>query len=101
MNNLDGILLLTHREEEVVRLVACGMKNREIAEALHVKVRSVRNYIYRIFEKLGVSLGCGFYSAHGFETAESRFFPRTTEALMTPPYRAPTTPKLDTSCPVR
>jgi len=47
--------LLTRREEEVVRLVADGMKNREIAETLHVKEHSVRNYIYRIFEKLGVS----------------------------------------------
>jgi len=39
----------------VVRLVADGMKHREIAEALHVNEHSVRNYIYRIFEKLGVS----------------------------------------------
>jgi DNA-binding NarL/FixJ family response regulator len=49
------IPFLTHREEEVVRLVADGMKNREIAETLHVKEHPVRNYIYRIFEKLGVS----------------------------------------------
>jgi DNA-binding NarL/FixJ family response regulator len=54
-NNHDGIPLLTHREEEVVRLVADGMKNREIAETLHVKEHSIRNYIYRIFEKVGVS----------------------------------------------
>ena len=55
LNDSDGIHLLTRREEEVVRLFADGMKNREIAEALHVKEHSVRNYIYRIFEKLGVS----------------------------------------------
>ncbi len=47
--------LLTRREEEVVRLVADGLKNREIAEKLQVKENSVRNYIYRIFDKLGVS----------------------------------------------
>jgi DNA-binding NarL/FixJ family response regulator len=46
---------LTRREEEVVCLVAEGLKNREIAEQLKVKEHSVRNYIYRIFEKLGVS----------------------------------------------
>jgi DNA-binding CsgD family transcriptional regulator len=51
----DGIPVLAHREEEVVRLVSDGMKNREIAEALQVKEHSIRNYIYRIFEKLGVS----------------------------------------------
>ena len=55
LNDRDGIPLLTRREEEVVRLVADGMKNREIAETLHVKEHSIRNYIYRIFEKLGVS----------------------------------------------
>jgi DNA-binding NarL/FixJ family response regulator len=47
--------LLTRREEDVVRLVADGLKNREIAERLKVKEHSIRNYIYRIFEKLGVS----------------------------------------------
>jgi DNA-binding CsgD family transcriptional regulator len=31
------------------------MKNREIANELGVKEHSVRNYLYRIFEKLGVS----------------------------------------------
>ena len=56
--NIDdhkGMPLLTRREEDVVRLVADGLKNREIAQKLKVKEHSVRNYIYRIFEKLGVS----------------------------------------------
>jgi two-component system nitrate/nitrite response regulator NarL len=47
--------LLTAREDDVVRLVADGMRNREIAEQLGVTEHSVRNYLYRIFEKLGVS----------------------------------------------
>lgn len=55
INNAQGIPILTQREEEVVRLVADGLKNREIAQELHVKEHSVRNYLYRIFEKLGVS----------------------------------------------
>lgn len=55
LDNSEGMPLLTRREEEVVRLVADGLKNREIAEKLQVKEHSVRNYIYRIFEKLGVS----------------------------------------------
>jgi DNA-binding NarL/FixJ family response regulator len=50
-----GTPLLTRREEEVVHLVADGMKNREIAQRLKVKEHSIRNYLYRIFEKLGVS----------------------------------------------
>lgn len=53
--NADGMPLLTRREEDVVRLVAEGLKNREIAQTLKVKEHSIRNYLYRIFEKLGVS----------------------------------------------
>ena len=47
--------LLTRREEKVVHLVADGLKNREIADKLQVKEHSIRNYIYRIFDKVGVS----------------------------------------------
>ena len=55
INNADGIPLLTLRQEDVVRLVADGLKNREIAQKLGIAEHSVRNYLYRIFEKLGVS----------------------------------------------
>jgi DNA-binding NarL/FixJ family response regulator len=47
--------LLTRRARQVTRLVAEGMKNRDIAEALHVTEHTVSNYRYRIFEKLEVS----------------------------------------------
>jgi DNA-binding NarL/FixJ family response regulator len=47
--------MLTSRGQEVTRLVAEGMKNREIAQAFHVTEHTVSNYLYRIFEKLGVS----------------------------------------------
>ena len=50
-----GMTLLTRREEEVVRLVTEGMKNREIALTLNVTEHTIRNYLFRIFEKLGVS----------------------------------------------
>lgn len=55
ISNSEGVPLLTRREEEVVRLVADGLKNREIAARLNVKEHSIRNYLYRIFDKLGVS----------------------------------------------
>jgi DNA-binding NarL/FixJ family response regulator len=55
LDNSEGMPLLTRREEDVVRLVADGLKNREIAQQLKVKEHSIRNYIYKIFEKLGVS----------------------------------------------
>ena len=50
-----GLRLLTMREEDVVRLVAEGMRNLEIAQQLNVSEHTVRNYLFRIFEKLGVS----------------------------------------------
>lgn len=55
LNNAEGTPLLTRREEDVVRLVTEGLRNREIAQVLKVKEHSIRNYVYRIFEKLGVS----------------------------------------------
>ncbi len=53
--NADGMRLLTKREEEVVRLVAEGMQNREIARELKLSEHTIKNYLFHIFEKLGVS----------------------------------------------
>jgi DNA-binding NarL/FixJ family response regulator len=46
---------LTRREESVVRLVVQGMVNREIAEELRLSEHTIKNYLFRIFDKLGVS----------------------------------------------
>jgi DNA-binding NarL/FixJ family response regulator len=43
------------REEEVVHLVAEGMRNEEISKQLKITEHTVRNYLCRIFEKLGLS----------------------------------------------
>lgn len=53
--NSEGAGLLTKREEDVVRLVADGLINREIAGQLHLSEHTVKNYLFRIFEKLGIS----------------------------------------------
>ena len=53
--NADGMRLLTRREEDVVRLVAEGMQNREIATELRLSEHTVKNYLFHIFDKLGVS----------------------------------------------
>ena len=50
-----GLNLLSKRETEVVCSVAQGMSNREIAEKLHVSQHTVKNCLFRIFDKLGVS----------------------------------------------
>jgi DNA-binding NarL/FixJ family response regulator len=46
---------LTPREESVVKLVVQGMVNREIADELRLSEHTVKNYLFRIFDKLGVS----------------------------------------------
>lgn len=46
---------LTPREKEVVDLIALAYSNREIAERIGVTEQTVKNYLSRIYEKLGVS----------------------------------------------
>jgi len=46
---------LSPREESVVRLVVQGMVNREIAQELRLSEHTIKNYLFRIFDKLGVS----------------------------------------------
>jgi DNA-binding NarL/FixJ family response regulator len=50
-----GAVLLSRRELEVVRCVAEGLSNREIAQRLGLTEHTVKNYLFRIFDKLGVS----------------------------------------------
>lgn len=50
-----GAALLSRREIEVVRCVAEGLSNREIAQRLGLTEHTVKNYLFRIFDKLGVS----------------------------------------------
>ena len=47
--------LLTGREVEVLRLVASGMGNREIAGTLHLSEHTVARHMQNVFAKLGVS----------------------------------------------
>jgi two-component system response regulator NreC len=50
----DGVVL-SDREREVVRLIANGYTNPEIAEKLNVAERTVKTYRARAIEKLGFS----------------------------------------------
>jgi LuxR family maltose regulon positive regulatory protein len=49
-----GVEALSEREQEVLRLVAHGMSNREVAEVLYVTVGTVKKHLNNIFGKLGV-----------------------------------------------
>ncbi|MCG3193157.1 MAG: hypothetical protein DIJKHBIC_02407 [Thermoanaerobaculia bacterium] len=45
---------LTDREREILRWVAAGLQNKEIAHKLDISLATVRNHIHRILEKLEV-----------------------------------------------
>ena len=47
--------LLSKREAEVVRCLAEGLTNREIADRLGLSQHTIKNHLFRIFDKLGVS----------------------------------------------
>jgi two-component system, NarL family, nitrate/nitrite response regulator NarL len=53
--NANGMSLLSDRELQVVRCLAEGLTNREIAERLDLSQHTIKNYFFRIFDKLGVS----------------------------------------------
>lgn len=50
-----GEILLTSREEQVVALVTDGLSNRNVASELGLSEHTVKKYLFRIFEKLGIS----------------------------------------------
>jgi two-component system nitrate/nitrite response regulator NarL len=53
--NAQGMVLLSKREQDVTRCLAAGLTNRKIAQELKISPNTVKNYLFRIFNKLGVS----------------------------------------------
>lgn len=55
--NVGATLLepLTRREEEVLRLLAAGLSNNEIAAELSLSLNTIKMYTSQIYQKLGVS----------------------------------------------
>jgi len=50
-----GLDLLTKRETQLVELVSQGMSTREISAKLGISEHTVSNYLFRIYNKIGVS----------------------------------------------
>jgi two-component system, NarL family, nitrate/nitrite response regulator NarL len=51
----SGRALLTKREDEVASLLAEGLTNKEVSLKLGLSEHTVSNYLFRIYNKLGVS----------------------------------------------
>ncbi|MBO5371473.1 MAG: response regulator transcription factor [Lachnospiraceae bacterium] len=54
-NDYDKIESLTKRELDVLRHLAVGMYNKEIATTLEISERTVKNHVSNIFKKINVS----------------------------------------------
>jgi DNA-binding NarL/FixJ family response regulator len=55
IKSATGASLLTKREEELAYRVAEGLTNADISRQLNLSEHTVRNYLFRVFNKLGVS----------------------------------------------
>jgi LuxR family maltose regulon positive regulatory protein len=55
IDQLPADSVLTQREREVLRHIAAGESNHEIAQTLVVTLATVKRHVSNIFDKLGVS----------------------------------------------
>ncbi|HTN75707.1 MAG TPA: response regulator transcription factor [Pirellulaceae bacterium] len=53
--NADIDAPLTQRESEVLRQLALGLTNKEIAQSLHISYETVKEHVQHILRKIGVS----------------------------------------------
>jgi DNA-binding NarL/FixJ family response regulator len=74
ITDAKGNTLLTRREQSLVDLVAQGRTNRDISRELHLSEHTVRNYLFRIFNKLGTSnrLELALYAINHRETGKEQ-----------------------------
>lgn len=45
---------VSHREREILRLVAAGLSNRDVAQAVHLSEATIKWHLHNLFSKLGV-----------------------------------------------
>ena len=55
ITSAKGAPLLSKREEQIVRMIAEGLPNSEICTALGLSSHTVKNHLFNIYNKLGVS----------------------------------------------
>lgn len=81
----QGVSLLSEREQQVVRSVCEGLNNRDIAHRLQLSEHTVKNHLFRIYSKLGVTSRIEImFSALAQRILEP---PRTPEELLSDPER--------------
>ena len=68
---------LTRRERDVLRLLACGASNQQIADGLFISIRTVERHISTIYEKLGATGGAARAVATAYAITHGIANPRT------------------------
>ncbi len=53
-HDVPNLTLLTHREIEVLNLIAAGKRNSQIATTLHITVHTVETHLRNIYGKLDI-----------------------------------------------
>jgi DNA-binding CsgD family transcriptional regulator len=57
-HDLQGFLVrygISEREREIIELMIKGLSNREIGEKLFISAQTVKNHVYNIYRKTGVT----------------------------------------------
>ena len=70
----EGLAGLTLREVEVLKLLARGLSNKEIAKVLFISSKTVANHVEHIYAKINASTRAGaglFAMQHGLLPEES------------------------------
>lgn len=85
--NASGKLLLTPREEQVVALVADGLSNRQVGGELGLSEHTIKKYLLRIFDKLGISsrVELVLYAVSHGENRPAEWLPGETAANLPSP----------------
>jgi len=80
--NAHGRQLLTPREAQVVALVADGLSNRATAQELSLSEHTIKKYLFRIFDKLGISsrVELVLYAVHHSDPREVDWLAATSRA---------------------
>ena len=66
---------MTRRQEEVLRLVATGLTNKEVAAQLGLSVHTIETHLHSIYGKIGVltrGAAICFAAGHGLIEPKSR-----------------------------
>jgi DNA-binding NarL/FixJ family response regulator len=52
---MEGIEALTDRERDVLKMIALGMPNKQIAAKMFISEKTVKTHANKVFRKLGVA----------------------------------------------